>query len=51
VQEVVYQQQIMKLFSTVLMIDEVEYIVVAPAEDGRIQGIPRFKAKINFESP
>jgi hypothetical protein len=51
VQEVVYQQQIMKLFSTVRMIDEEEYIVIGPAEDGRFQGIPRFKAKLNFESP
>jgi hypothetical protein len=32
------------------MIDEEEYIAIAPAENGRFQGIPRLKAKINFET-
>jgi len=40
----------MQLFSIIPMIDEEEYIVIDTAEDGRFQGLPRLKAKINFES-
>lgn len=49
-QDEVYQQQIKQLFSIVRMIDEDEYIVIAPIENGRFQGIRRLKAKINLES-
>jgi hypothetical protein len=49
VQDEFYEQQIMQILSIVLIIDNEDYIVIAPTEGGRFQDIPRLKAKINFE--